>query len=125
MNTHRGKRHMDLSNSWFQLVIGAVLGGAIGWGTAAYFAREAARDTQQQLALARQQLSIAVQQAQVSELQTRMMTTLLVTSEAQGQVKLARDAKGEITGFRVVEGRGAVHDSQDSVSASGHRGDPP
>lgn len=109
---------MDWSNSWFQLVVSAVLGGLIGWATAAYFARGAARDTQQQLALARQQ-------AQVSEVQSRMMSTLLLNAEAQGQMKLARDAKGEITGFRIIEGRGAVQESPDAVNGVGHVGEAP
>jgi len=116
---------MDWSNSWFQLVVSAALGGLIGWATGAYFAREAARDTQQQLALARQQLNIAVQQAQVSEVQSRMMTTLLLNAEAQGQMKLARDAKGEITGFRILEGRGAGQESPDVVNGVGHVGEAP
>jgi hypothetical protein len=121
MNNHHRKRHMDWSNSWFQLVVGAVLGGVI----ALYFARVAARDTQRQLELAQQQLTIAVQQTQVSELQSRMMRTLLVTAEEQGLVKLARDAKGEITGGRVIELRGAVQESPDVVHGVGHVGEAP
>jgi hypothetical protein len=111
------ERHMDWSNSWLQLGVGLFVGALIGWWTAAYFAREAARDTQQQLALARQQ-------AQVSEVQSRMMITLLLTAEAQGQMKLARDPKGEITGFRILEGRGAMQESQDVVIGVGHVGAP-
>jgi gas vesicle protein len=82
---------MDLSNSWFQgtvfLLAGAAIGGVVGWATSAYFARESDRDTQREL---------------------RMMTTLLLTAEEQGLVKLARDAKGEITGGRIIELRAAA-----------------
>jgi hypothetical protein len=93
---------MDLTNSWFQgtvfLLAGAAIGGVVGWETSAYFARESDRDTQREL---------------------RMMSTLLLTAEEQGLVKLARDAKGDITGGRVIELRGSVKESQDSTSASG------
>jgi hypothetical protein len=88
-----------LSNGWVQgtvfLVLGLALGGVAGWKTAAYFAREASKET---------------------ERQTRMLTTLLVTAEEQGAVKLARDAKGDITGGRVIELRGGA---QTQTSASG------
>jgi hypothetical protein len=93
---------MDWSNSWFQgtvfLLAGAAVGGVVGWETSAYFARESDRDTQREL---------------------RMMTTLLLTAEQQGLVKLARDAKGDITGGRVIEGRGSAQESQDSVIGNG------
>ena len=115
---------MDWSNSWFQLGVGLFVGALIGWVTAAYFAKEAARDTQQQLVFARQQLDIAMQQAQVSEVQSRMMTTLLLNAEAHNQMTLARDAKGEITGFRILEGRGAIQELPDIANGVGHGGSP-
>ena len=54
--------------------------------------------------------------AKDTERQTRMLTTLLETAEQNGLVKLARDAKGEITGGRVIELRAAA---QSTTSASG------
>jgi hypothetical protein len=92
------ERYVDWSNSWFQNFVFLLLGSLIGWGVSAYYAREADKDTQRQ---------------------ERMLTTLLLTAEQQGVVKLARDAKGGITGGRVIELRGAVQESQDSTSASG------
>jgi len=71
-------------------------GGLIGWYTSAYFARLSAKDTEAQLALARQQL-------QVAERQSRMLVTLLTVAEEGGKMKLARDEKGEITGGRIIE----------------------
>jgi hypothetical protein len=98
-DSHKDRRAY-LSNGWLQgsvfLVLGLALGGVSGWGTAAYFAREASKDTERQV---------------------RMLNTLLVTAEEQGAVKLVRDANGEITGGRVIELRGA---GQDSTSASAH-----
>lgn len=96
------ERRLNWSSGWLQgwvfVVIGAVAGGVIGWFTAVHFERESEKDTQQQ---------------------TRMLTTLLLTAEAQGLVKLARDADGNITGGRVIELTGAAQESQDSTSASG------
>jgi hypothetical protein len=97
---------MDWSNTWAQGTIFAVAGivaeGLLGWGTSAYFAREAAKDTDEQL--------------RIAERQSRVLTTLLETTEENGLVKMARDAKGEITGGRVIELRG---DARLTTSASG------
>ena len=46
---------MDWSSPWVQgtvfLLVGAALGGSIGWFTSTYFARLSAKDTEAQLAL--------------------------------------------------------------------------
>jgi hypothetical protein len=91
----RHRHHMDWSNTWFQNSVFTLLGILAGWGISVYFAHDAAKDT---------------------ERQTRMLTTLLETAEQNGLVKLARDAKGEITGGRVIELRAAA---QSTTSASG------
>ena len=40
---------------------------------------------------------------EMAQRQTQMLTTLLITLEEQGAVKLTRDTKGEITGGRAIE----------------------
>jgi hypothetical protein len=72
---------MDLSNSWLQGCVFFVVGTAAGLGISYYFAHEADKDTARQLL---------------------MLQTLLVTAEEKGDVQLYRDAKGEITGGRVI-----------------------
>jgi hypothetical protein len=101
---------MNWSNAWAQgvvfVVVSLVVGGLIGWGTAVHFARESAKDTELQL--------------KVAETQTLMLKTLLIGAEKQGAVKLARDAKGDITGGQVIELQGNVQESQDTTRASGY-----
>jgi hypothetical protein len=46
--------------------------------------------------------------AQDSEKHTRMLTNLLVVMEERGYLKLARNAKGEVTGGRAYELRAAA-----------------
>lgn len=70
---------MDIN--WPELLIGLVGGALSGWLITYLYDRANRRD---------------------SEKHTRMLTTLLVVAETAGQVELARDASGQITGGRNI-----------------------
>lgn len=81
------KSRIDWSNAWIQGLVFVLVGAVIALGISDYYARESTHD---------------------AEVLARMSRTLLITAEEKGDVELYRDAKGEITGARVIRLQGGA-----------------
>jgi hypothetical protein len=97
---------------WARDLVLFALGGLVAWGISAYYDRKSAIAAQKQIDLLQTQNGALQDQG-------RSIRSLLVTAEDQGLVKLARDARGNITGGLIIQLHGNATEAADKSNGTG------